>query len=603
MSSANNPPAGGFGPARNFAAYGRERAKLRDRRGTIKRIYAYLADNRARLLLVALLVVLYSLGNVAGPYLMAKAIDSYIAKHDLSGLWSVCLAMIGAYGVAALSLWMQGFVMVGIAQNAIFKIRSELIQKIQRLPLRYFDSRPDGDVMSRVTNDVDRLNSVLTDSFPQFVSGALGLLGVLIVMLIISPLMTCITVGALVGISFALNRIIVPNIGAGFRGQQKHLGEINGIINESVSGLRVIKSFGLEADWGKKFQSVNEQVRKAGVRGQSFAVTIGPMMNGSNNLALTLVAGSGGWMVIQGLVSVGTVAAFIQYARQFARPLNELANLVGTIETGLAGAERIFELMDAPVEAETGNEKLQSVHGDVEFKNVWFSYVVGNPILKDVSLKASAGSMIALVGPTGAGKTTIINLLTRFYDIDSGIITIDGVDIRRYEKESLRSQIGIVLQDSFLFGGTVRDNIRYGRLSATDAEVESAATMANAHAFILNLPNGYDTPVSERGNNLSAGQRQLITIARTLLADPKILILDEATSSVDTRTEKQIQEAMRQLFKGRTCFVIAHRLSTVRDADQILVLQSGKIVERGTHEELVRLTGLYYRLVHAGENI
>lgn len=586
-----------FGPRGGHGVHG-QRQRMQNPSVTLRRIWGYLGTQRAGLIGVAVLVVLSTLLGLVGPYLMGRAIDGYIGKHDLVGLRVVCLGMLAAYASSSLLNWLQGFLMVGIAQRAILNLRNDLYRKLQTLPVRFFDTQSHGDLMSRLTNDVERLSSVLTDSVSQIIAGLLSMVGILIAMLLLSPALTFVTVVSLGGMSLFFNKVVAKKIGEGFRGQQASLGMLNGIVQESVSGQRVIKAFGQEPMWRDRFDQANADLRVSSTQAQSFASLIGPLMNGSNNLALALVAGVGGWLVVQGIATVGAIAAFINYARMFGRPLNDIANLIGSVEAALAGAERVFDMIDREpeVDSEESGEPLV-IRGEVTFQDVTFGYDASNPVLKHVSLHAKPGETIALIGPTGAGKTTIVNLLTRFYEIDAGTICIEGKDIREIPKASLRRQLGIVLQDSFLFAGTVRENLRYGKLDATDEEIVAAATMANADAFIRHLPHGYDTVLSERASNLSQGQRQLLSIARTLLADPQILILDEATSSVDTRTERHIQEAMLRLMQGRTCFVIAHRLSTIRDADQILVLRGGEVVERGDHDSLLAQAGFYAGMI------
>jgi ATP-binding cassette subfamily B protein len=395
-----------------------------------------------------------------------------------------------------------------------------------------------------------------------------------------------------------LTRSVTRRTRAGFRAQQQHLGELNGIIEETITGQQVVKAYTREQQAIQTFDVANRKLQRAATRAEIFAGFMGPVMNMVNNISLAVVAGAGGWMALQGWATVGTIAAFVSYARQFARPLNQIAQLFNVIQSALAGAERVFEVLDEAPELTDAPDAqaLEHIHGKVTFEDVCFGYEPGVPVLKHVTMYAQAGQTIALVGPTGAGKTTIINLLTRFYDIDSGAIRIDGVDIRDIKKADLRRKLGLVLQDNFLFADSVMANIRYGRLDATDEEVMAAAKLANAHSFIHRLPRGYQTVLSERGHNLSQGQRQLLAIARAILADPEILILDEATSNVDTRTEKHLQEALMRLMAGRTSFVIAHRLSTIRDADCLMVIRDGEIIERGTHERLLEKGGFYHHL-------
>jgi ATP-binding cassette subfamily B protein len=571
--------------------------KAKDTRGTVQRLWAYLRQQRAALIVTAVLVVGSTLLNVVLPYLLGRAIDQYVIPGDLNGLWQIGLLMLGLYALNSVLTWLQSYIMAGAAQRTVRDIRNDLFGRLQQLPLRFFDQRPHGDLMSRLTNDVENVNQVLSDGIVQIVSGVLSMLGVAVVMIGINPLLALVSIVTTAAMSLFINRWLAPRMRTGFRDQQATLGTLNGLIEETITGQRVVKAYHREPVIIAEFDKANDALRHAATRAQTVAGFIGPMMNFTGNIGLSIVAGVGGWLAVQGLATVGTIASFITYSRQFGRPLNELANLYGSIQSAIAGAERVFAVIDEAPEADAPNAKpLGKVKGEVVFDNVRFGYVPDVPVLKQVSLHARPGQVVALVGPTGAGKTTIINLLTRFYDIDTGHISIDGVDIRDLTKDDLRQQLGIVLQDTFLFSGTVLDNIRYGRLNATREEIVAAAKLANADQFIHRLPQGYDTMLSERANNLSQGQRQLLAIARAILADPAILILDEATSSVDTRTEQNIQEAMRRLMSGRTSFVIAHRLSTIRDADQILVINHGEIIERGTHEHLLAAHGFYANL-------
>jgi ATP-binding cassette subfamily B protein len=593
-----------------------ERAK--DARGTVRRLWGYLRRQRGALIATAALVAGTTALNVLAPYLLGRAIDGYVLPGDLPGLARISLVMLAAHLLNSLLTWLQSYIMAGAAQRTIRDLRADLFGRLQALPLRFFDERPHGDLMSRLTNDVENVNQVLSDGVVQIVSGALSMVGVAAVMLWINPLLGAVSILAITAMSLTVNRWIAPRTRAGFRQQQAALGALNGLIEETVSGQRVVKAFHREPVVIAEFADANQELRRAASRAQIYAGFIGPMMNVVGNLGLAVVAGTGGYLALRGLATVGTIASFINYARQFGRPLNDLANLYGAIQSAVAGAERVFAVIDEPPEADApGARPLGPLRGEVVFERVSFGYADKEPrttnreprersgepvlasrslVLKDISFTARPGEVIALIGPTGAGKTTIVNLLTRFYEIDSGRITIDGQDIVQLKKEELRRQLGIVLQDTFLFAGSVIDNIRYGRLDATDEEVLAAARMANADQFIHRLPQGYQTQLSERASNLSQGQRQLLAIARAILANPRILILDEATSSVDTRTEQHIQEAMLRLMAGRTSFVIAHRLSTIRDADQILAIDHGAIVERGTHRELLERRGFYHRL-------
>jgi ATP-binding cassette subfamily B multidrug efflux pump len=594
------PPLMGRGGPMGMRHLGKvELAK--DRRGTLLRLWGYLRRQRVAMLAAAALVVLNTLLSLLGPYLLTRAIDDYILPGDLPGLARIGALMLGVYALNSFFTWQQTYIMAGAAQRTVRDLRNDLFDNLQTLSLRFFDKNAHGDLMSRLSNDVENVNVVLAESATQLVSGILSLVGVAIMMLWLNPRLALITLVALPLMMVLLTRWVAPRTRSGFRAQQSALGQLNGLIEETITGQRVVKAYSREQQVIADFAVANGELRQAATRAQIFGGFMGPLINFVNNIGLALVAGVGGWMALQGLATVGAIAGFINYSRQFSRPLNEIANLYNSIQSAIAGAERVFAIIDEePDLVDAPDAKpLPPIQGDVVFENVSFGYAKEDPVLKGINLHAKPGQIVALVGPTGAGKTTIVNLLTRFYDIDHGRICIDGVDLRALPKDDLRQQLGIVLQDTFLFAGTVLDNIRYGRLDATEAEVMTAATLANADQFIHRLPQGYATPLSERGSNLSQGQRQLLAIARAILADPRILILDEATSSVDTRTESHIQEAMRRLMTGRTSFVIAHRLSTIRDADQILVINHGELIERGTHTELLAQHGFYYNLYHS----
>ncbi len=592
--AAAPPLFGRFGPGAHGPA-SRERAN--NTRATVGRLWQYLARQKFVVTIIAIMVVLSAGIDLAGPYLLGVAIDRYIIPGDLPGLMRICFVLLGVYVCGSLLNWGQSYLTAGLAQRALRDIRTDLFAAQGKLPLRFFDSRPHGDLMSRLTNDVENINSVLSGSINQIVSGTLSAVGIAIAMLVLNPALALICLGTVGTLTFVVNKWMGQRTSEQFRLQQASLGRLNGLIEETISGQRVVKAYNQGPAVMQKFGGENAQLRQAATKAQILASFRGPLMNAISNFCLAVAAGAGGILAVSGMATVGTIAMFISYTRQFGRPLNELANLYNSILSAMAGAERVFEIMDETPEVDAHHDReLPPLRGEVEFKNVTFSYTPGTPVLKNVSLHAKPGQTIALIGPTGAGKTTIINLLTRFYEIDSGQITIDGRDITTLPKGDLRRQLGIVLQDTVLFAGTIRDNIRYGRLDASEEEIRHAAQLANAELFIHRLPHGYDTQLAERGGNLSHGQRQMIAIARAILADPRILILDEATSSVDTRTEKHIQQAMLRLMEGRTSFVIAHRLSTIREADQILVLQAGEIIERGTHEELMDEGGFYYGL-------
>lgn len=590
------PPLIGPRPGGGPMGWFREPEKSRNTRETLIRLWGYIQRQRWVLAGTLILVILTAFISLLGPYLMGQAIDAYILRNDLPGLAWLLVWMLITYVIGAAGTWLQSYLMAGIAQYAVRDIRNDLFNRLQSLPVRYHDQHQHGDLMSRLTNDVENIANVLAVGFSQLASSILSLVGIVIFMLSLNIPLALISL-IVMPITYFLTRVIAKRTRIGFRETQQALGSLNGIIEETVTGARTVKAFAREHATLEQFSQINRQLQKVSRRTRIFAGSMGPTMNMVNNFGLAIVACSGGWLAVQSLASVGEVAAFVNYAGRLSWPLNQIAQLFNTIQSALAGAERVFEVLDASPETDAADAKpLQNVHGDVTFDGVDFSYEPETPVLKNVSLRARAGQMIALVGPTGAGKTTIANLLTRFYDVDEGAITIDGLDVRAVRKDDLRHKLGLVLQENFLFADTVLENIRYGRLEATDEDVMVAARLANADHFIHRLPHGYQTVLTERGSNLSQGQRQLLAIARAVLADPDILILDEATSNVDTRTEKHLQEALLRLMQGRTSFVIAHRLSTIRDADQVLVIHDGEIIERGDHQSLLAQGGFYYRL-------
>jgi ATP-binding cassette subfamily B protein len=571
--------------------------KAKDRRGTVRRLWRYLKRQAVGLSGVVLLVIVTTGFGVLGPYLLGKAIDTYILIRDLSGLARIAVLMIGIYILTSLTTWLQIYVMAGVAQRTVRDIRNDLFAKLQTLSLRFFDQHPHGELMSRLANDVENISRVLSEGVTQFIASIFTLIGVAAMMLWLNLRLAIVSLVAIPMMAF-LTKWIATHTRRGFRERQRTLGVLNGFIEETITGERVVKAHGREQSAIASFEKANSELQAAAITAQTYALLLGPLTNFVNNASFAIVAGAGGWMALHQLATVGIIASFLNYTRQFGRPLNQIAHLYNTIQSALAGAERVFEILDEiPELTDAPDAKpLHQIQGDVLFDNVCFGYKKDVPVLKQVTLHAKPGQTIALVGPTGAGKTTIVNVLTRFYDIDTGNIRIDGKDIREVQTATLRRQQGIVLQDTFLFSTSVMENIRYGRLDATEEEVIAAAKLAEADHFIRHLPQGYDSPLSERGSNLSQGQRQLLAIARAILADPGILILDEATSSVDTRTEVHIQQALLRLMQGRTSFVIAHRLSTIRNADQVLVIQEGRIIERGTHDELLKQGGFYYNL-------
>jgi len=598
MSNENKPQTTAPARPRNMmhpgGGHGMRFEKAKNVKGTTRRLLGYLRPHRLVLITVFVLATFGTAMALLGPYLMGVAINAMFEGKSVSLLLSISGIMLGAYIISWIANAGQGVLVATIAQKAMRVLRAQLFSHVQRLSLAFHDSQSTGELMSRLTNDMDAISRVLSQNATQLFSGMLTLVGILIVMFLLSPWLALASM-IFLPLMIGLVALVGKKTRGAFRSYQKNLGILNGTLEETYSGQRVVMAFGQEDRVLKKFDTANAKVRDVGVHAMTYALIIMPMMGVLSNANVAVVAGLGGWLAIKGLVSIGFIATFVTYSRRFAQPLRQLGDLYNQVQAALAGAERIFNVLDTETDlADVADAvDLEQIRGDVTFESVDFGYVADVPVLKNVNLHADTGQTIALVGPTGAGKTTIVNLLTRFYDIDGGTIKIDGENIRSVRKQSLRRQLGIVLQQSFLFAESVMDNIRYGRLDASDEEVIEAARLANADAFIQRLPQAYDTELSERGANLSEGQRQLLSIARAILADPRILVLDEATSSVDTRTEVQIQGALLELMKGRTSFVIAHRLSTIRNADKIVVIEDGEIVEQG---DLLEQRGSYYRL-------
>ena len=571
--------------------------KPRSSRQTFARLLEYLAPHKAAIAGVIALVIASTALALLGPYLVGVAIDRYISTQDLPGLWRITGLLFATYTLYYLAEYGQSYYVVSVTQRILQALRRDLFGHLEELSLRFFDQRTTGELMSRLTNDIDAVNRVLSQGVIQLIASALTLVGMVVVVLLLNVWLALATIAVMPLMLFFTLRM-GRGTRRGFREVQGNLGKLNAIIEETISGVRVVQAFRRERTVMEEFDRTNVAVRDTTIRAQLMMTLLRPMLMVFSNLDLVVIAGLGGWLAIRGQVSVGVIATFILYARRFFEPLLTIADLYNSIQAALAGAERVFDMLDQVPEVADRPDAvpLTDIRGHVTFDAVDFSYVPGVPVLKDVSLEAQPGQVVALVGPTGAGKTTVVNLLSRFYDVDSGAILIDGKDIRSVTQDSLRNQLGIVLQETFLFADTVMENIRYGRLEATDEECIEAARLANADQFIQRLPEGYATPLSERASTLSQGQRQLLAIARAILSDPRILILDEATSSVDTRTEVQIQQALLNLMKGRTSFVIAHRLSTIRNADQLLVIDDGRIIERGTHDSLLAAGGFYHRL-------
>jgi ATP-binding cassette subfamily B protein len=567
-----------------------------------------LGKEKAVLAAILACILISSGLTLLGPYLIKVAVDAIptvAGPVDFRMLGIATVALASAYVADGVLSFLQSWMTAGMSQRIVMNLRRSMFAKLQKLPLAFFDSRPHGEVMSRVSNDVDNVSATISQTTAQLMSGAIAIAGSFVMMIVLSPVLT---LAALITVPlvYLLARTITRRTKTLFREQQAQLGKLNGYIEETISGILMVKAVNREEKTIEAFEAVNTQLYEAGLKAQIWSGFLMPLLAVINNIGFAAVAIVGGVLAVNDHITVGVIASFLSYSRQFVRPLNELANMYNLLQSGLAGAERAFEVLDEKEEPADppGAVPLVNPKGHVTFESVDFGYRPDVPILKQVSFDAPPGSSTALVGPTGAGKTTIVNLLTRFYDVTGGRILIDGRDIREYTRDSLRKCFGIVLQDTYLFAGTIRDNIKYGKPDATDEEMEEAARLANAAAFIERLPQRYDTMLSENGGNLSQGQKQLLAIARVILAKPSILILDEATSSIDTRTELHIQDALLKLMKGRTSFIIAHRLNTIRDADTIMVVNNGEIVEKGSHDALLRQDGAYSRMfMHQFKNL
>lgn len=606
-------------------------AKPKNAKGTFRRILKYFKPYRGQLVLVLIGLLVSVAANIAGTFMLVPIINVYIIpwigneNPDFTGLIGQLAVMAAVYTIGILGTFMYNRLMINVSTGTLTRLRLEMFTKMQTLPISYFDKRTHGEIMSTYTNDTDVMREMISQGLPSFISSAVRIVGVFTMMIVLNPILTGIAILMLV-IMMLITKTIAGRSGRFFKARQDSVGKVNGYIEEMIEGQKVVKVFCHEQAVNSRFDELNETLRKNTAAASTLASIMGPIMNNLSHVTYAIIAASGGLLGVAGIIDIGTLGAFLQYTRSFSMPVAEISQQANNVLSALAGAERIFALLDEKAEEDEGdivmvnarvNEKgeleecserteiwawkkptgeLIRVRGDVRFEDVTFSYDGKVDVLKNVSLYAKPGQKIAFVGSTGAGKTTITNLINRFYDIQSGRITYDGIPIRQIKKASLRGSLGMVLQDTHLFTGTVRENIRYGRLDATDEEIVSAAKLANAHYFISHLPEGYDTVLTADGANLSQGQRQLIAIARAAVADPPVLILDEATSSIDTRTESLIEKGMDSLMKDRTVFVIAHRLSTVRNSDAIMVLEHGEIIERGNHDELIKQQGKYYQL-------
>ncbi|WP_235069295.1 ABC transporter ATP-binding protein [Turicibacter sp. TJ11] len=590
--------------------------KAKDFKGTLIRLSRYLKPYRVGLSVVIVAAITSVIFSIISPKIMAKITDELFrpmleriqgnmtpSPIDFNYIWNIVVILIILYVISAAFNYLQQFMMAGISQKVVYDLRYEIDEKLAKLPLKFFDSHTHGELLSRFTNDVDNISSTLQQSITQVITSVTTIIGVLILMLTISPTLTLISL-VVIPFSGVLMMMVIKRSQKYFISQQKTLGELNGHIEEMYTGHNVVKAFGHERKAIEEFDEINERLYGVGWMAQFLSGLIMPIINFIGNLGYVVVAVVGGILVTKGRISVGDIQAFIQYSRQFTQPIAQVAQISNIIQSTVASAERVFELLDEEevVPEPSQPVKIENGQGAVEFEHVKFGYRDDRILINDMNIKAEPGQMVAIVGPTGAGKTTLVNLLLRFYEVNEGRILVDGVDITKRDRADLRKQFGMVLQDTWLFNGTIRDNIAYGKEDATEEEIIAAAKAAHADHFIRVLPDGYDTILNEEVSNISQGQKQLLTIARALLADPEIMILDEATSSVDTRTEIQIQNAMKQLMKGRTSFVIAHRLSTIREADVILVMKDGDVIETGNHETLMAQNGFYADLYNSQFN-
>ncbi|MGZ9817189.1 ABC transporter ATP-binding protein [Peribacillus simplex] len=611
MSNQKKPQGGGqvgHGPGGgNMMMMGQ---KAKDFKGTLKRLLGYLKPRRNKLISVFFAAIMSTIFMIVGPKIMGNAITELFegaygkfqgipgAAINFDKIGQILLLLAGLYALSSLFNYLQQYIMSSVAQDTVYDLREDVNEKLEKLPLKYFEGRPNGETLSRMTNDIDTIGSTLQQSLTQFITSIVTILGIIIMMLSISPLLTLISIVSLPLSIFAI-RPILKRSQKYFADQQRKLGQLNGHIEEIYTGHQVVKAFGYEKKASAQFTAVNEELYKAGSKAQFISGIIMPVMFFIGNLSYVLISVVGGILVTQRSISIGDIQAFITYSKQFTQPITQTANIANIIQSTVAAAERVFELLDEEEEMkEQTTANIKRANGAVSFEHVDFGY--GEEMLiEDMNIDVLPGQTVAIVGPTGAGKTTMINLLMRFYELNGGKINIDGLDTRTMSRNDLRKNFGMVLQDTWLFNGTIKENIAYGKIGATDEEIFAAARTAHADHFIRTLPDGYETILNEEASNISQGQKQLLTIARAVLADPPIMILDEATSSVDTRTEVFIQKAMNRLMEGRTSFVIAHRLSTIKDADLILVMDQGKVIEKGTHSDLLKENGFYAELYNS----
>ncbi len=584
--------------------------KAKDFRGTMKKLAVYLGAYKVPLLFVVIFAIGSTIFNIVGPKILGRATTEIFnglvgkisggAGIDFEKIGRILLLLLALYACSALFSFVQGYIMTGVSQKLTYRMRKEISEKINRMPMNYFDKMSHGEILSRITNDVDTLSQSLNQSATQMITSVTTIIGVLIMMLSISPLMTLIAI-LILPVSVGMISVIVKNSQKYFKSQQEYLGHVNGQVEEVYGGHNIVKAFNKEEDVIAEFDRDNDKLYESAWKSQFLSGMMMPIMMFVGNLGYVAVVILGGWLAMKDMIEVGDIQSFIQYVRNFTQPIQQAAQVANMLQSTAAASERVFEFLEEEEEDQTAEHpaSIEGLEGRVEFDHVKFGYHADHTIINDFSAKVEPGQKIAIVGPTGAGKTTMVKLVMRFYDVNSGAIRVDGHDIRDFNRSELREMFGMVLQDTWLFKGSIEENIRYGKLDATREEVVEAAKAAYVHRFVQTLPGGYDMELNEEASNVSQGQKQLLTIARAILADPKILILDEATSSVDTRTEVRIQKAMDNLMRGRTSFVIAHRLSTIRDADLILVMKDGDIVEQGSHEELLARNGFYADLYNS----